>query len=149
VIWRLRYRAFQADGVTRNFGYVDPSYDVQAEFSGSFGAQYTFNVDGGSIIPRFDMFYQGPRSNGTNYLPQLGGSDNKIPGYTIANARVSFSPGSNKWELALSADNLFDKFYWNALAPARSTLNGAVTDNRAGSPARGRELALSFRRNFQ
>ncbi|MEJ0035676.1 MAG: TonB-dependent receptor [Gammaproteobacteria bacterium] len=136
------------DGLT-NFGYVDPSYDVQAKYSGSLGVQYRFHVGGGSLIPRLDAFYQGSRSNGNQYLPQLGGSDNKIPGYTVANARISFSPEDNKWELALSAENLFDKFYWYALAPARSNINGGVTDNRTGSPARGREVALSFRRNFQ
>ena len=137
-----------ADG-SPNFGYVDPSFDVQAKYSGSLGAQYTFNTGGGTIIPRIDFFYQGSRSNGTNYLPQLPGSDNKIPGYTLANARISYAPENNKWELALSADNLFDKFYWYALGPARSTLNGSISDNRTGSPARGREFALSFRRNFQ
>ena len=136
-----------ADG-SANFGYVDPSYDIQAEFSGSLGLQYRFNLAGGSLIPRIDYFYQGSRSNGNQYLPQLGGSDNKIPGYGLANMRVSYSPEDNKWELALTAENLFDKFYWYALAPARSNINGAVTDNRAGSPARGREVALSFRRNF-
>ena len=143
-----------ANGTT-NFGYVDPSYDVQAKYSGNLGVQYRFRIGGGSLIPRIDGFYQGSRSNGANYLPQLGGSDNKVPGYTIANARITFSPEDNKWEVALAAENLFDKFYWYALGPARSNVPnsagviGAPTDNRTGSPARGRELALSFRRNFQ
>jgi iron complex outermembrane receptor protein len=136
------------DGTT-NFGYVDPSFDVQAELSGSFGAQYRFHVGSGTIVPRLDWFYQGSRSNGNQYLPQLGGSDNKVPGYGVANARVSYSPEDNKWELALTAENLFDKFYWYALGPARSNINGAISDNRTGSPARGREVALTFRRNFQ
>jgi hypothetical protein len=47
------------------------------------------------------------------------------------------------------AENLFDKFYWYTLGPERSTINGAITDARTGSPGRGRELALTFRRNFQ
>lgn len=132
-----------------NFGYVDPSYDVQAKYSGSLGAQYTFRAGGGSIIPRIDLFYQGARSNGVNYLPQLPGRDNEVPSYTVANARISYAPEDNKWELALAADNLFDKFYWYTLGPARSNINGALSDNRTGSPARGREVALSFRRNFQ
>jgi iron complex outermembrane receptor protein len=136
------------DGTT-NFGYVDPSFDVQAKYSGSFGAQYTFQVGGGSLIPRIDFFYQGSRSNGVNYLPQLPGSDNEVPSYTMANARISWAPADNKWELALSADNLFDKFYWYTIGPARSNINGALSDNRTGSPARGREVAFTFRRNFQ
>ena len=155
------YFDFKSDGGPKNpdgstnFGYVDPSFDVQAKYSGSLGIQYNFRIGGGSLVPRIDWFYQGSRSNGANYLPQLGGSDNKVPGYTIANARISFSPENNKWELALSAENLFDKFYWYALGPARSNVPdatgtiGAITDNRTGSPARGRELALTFHRNFQ
>ena len=155
------YFDFKSDGGpknangTTNFGYVDPSFDVQAKYSGSLGAQYSFRVGGGTLVPRLDWFYQGSRSNGVNYLPQLGGSDNKVPGYTLANARVTFSPEGNKWELALSAENLFNKFYWYSLGPARSNAPdatgtiGAITDNRTGSPARGREIALSFRRNFQ
>ena len=137
-----------ADGST-NFGYVDPSYDVQAKYTGSLGVQYRFIVGGGSLIPRLDWFYQGSRSNGNQYLPQLPGSENKVPGYTVANARVTYSPADNKWELALSADNLFDKFYWYTLAPAHSNIDRSATDNRTGSPARGREVALSFRRNFR
>ncbi len=88
------------DGST-NFGYVDPSFDVQAKYSGSLGAQYTFQVGGGSLIPRIDFFYQGSRSNGVNYLPQLPGRDNEVPSYTMANARISWAPADNKWELAL------------------------------------------------
>jgi len=137
-----------ADGTT-NFGYVDPSFDVQAKYSGSVGAQYRFHVGRGSLIPRLDWFYQGPRSNGVNYLPQLGGTDNKVPGYGLANARISYSPEDSTWELAVTAENLFDKFYWYTLAPARSNINGAISDNRTGSPARGREIALTFHRNFQ
>jgi iron complex outermembrane receptor protein len=132
-----------------NPGYVHPSFDVQAEFSGSLGAQYRFSLGEGSLVPRLDWFYQGPRSNGTQYLEQLPGSANEVPGFGLFNARVTYVAGDGKWDLALSADNLFDKFYWHVIGPERSTINGAITDNRTGSPARGREVALTFRRNFQ
>ena len=128
--------------------YVDPSFKVQAPFSGSLGMQYRLSAFGGSLTPRFDWFFQGYRSNGTAYLPQLPGKDNKIGGYGIVNARVTFVPESGNWEMALSAENLFDKFYWYQLAAARSTVDGTVTDNRTGSPGRPREVALTFRRNF-
>jgi iron complex outermembrane receptor protein len=128
--------------------YVDPSFKVQAPFSGSLGTQYRLSAFGGSLTPRMDWFFQGYRSNGTAYLPQRPGTDNKIGGYGIVNARVTFVPESGNWEMALSAENLFDKFFWYQLAPARSTVDGSVTDNRTGSPARGREVAVTFRRNF-
>lgn len=132
-----------------NPGYVHPSYKVQAEFTGSLGVQYRFGVGTGSLIPRLDWFMQGSRTNGDQYLEQLPGSANKVPGYTLVNARITYVPESGNWDLALSAENVLDKFYWYTLAPERSTLTGLPTDNRTGSPGRGREVALTFRRNFQ
>jgi iron complex outermembrane receptor protein len=132
-----------------NPGYVDPSFDVQAELSGSLGAQYRFTVGRGSLTPRLDWFIQGSRSNGDQYLKQLGGSANKVPGFSLVNARISYAPDDGKWDLALSAENLLDKFYYYTIAPERSTLTGLPTDNRTGSPARGREVSLTFRRTFQ
>lgn len=50
----VAYFDFKSDGGpknangTTNFGYVDPSFDVQAKYTGSLGMQYTFRVGGGS-----------------------------------------------------------------------------------------------------
>ncbi|MEO6185682.1 MAG: TonB-dependent receptor [Steroidobacteraceae bacterium] len=139
---------YNASGVQTNNLYVDPSFKVQAKMSGSLGAQYRFVMGEASLTPRLDWFYQGSRSNGIAYLPQLPGSDNKVGGYGVVNAQVTYSAPDGKWDLTASADNLLDKFYWYQLGAARSTADRSVTDNRTGSPARGRELTLSFRRNF-
>jgi iron complex outermembrane recepter protein len=129
--------------------YVDPSFDVQAQWSGSLGAEYRFTAGAGSLTPRIDWFYQGSRSNGIAYLPQLPGSANTVPGYSLVNARITYTSEDDAWLLALSAENLLDKFYWYQLGPERSNLDNSPADNRTGSPARGREIALTFRRNFQ
>ncbi|RYY49386.1 MAG: TonB-dependent receptor [Chitinophagaceae bacterium] len=76
------------------------------------------------------------------------GSDNRVPGYGIVNARLTYAPEGRAWDVSVSAENLLDKFYWYQIGPARSTLDQTVTDNRTGSPARPRELAVTFRRNF-
>jgi iron complex outermembrane receptor protein len=129
--------------------YVHPSYKVQAELSGSLGAEYRMAAGSGFLTPRVDWFFQGSRSNGIAYLQQLPGSENQIGGYGLVNARLTYTSGDAGWMVALSAENLFDKFYWYQLAPARSNAPGnAITDNRTGTPARGREIALTFRRNF-
>jgi iron complex outermembrane receptor protein len=130
--------------------YVDPSFDVQAELSGSLGVEYRINAGSGSLTPRVDWFYQGSRSNGVAYLPQLPGSDNQIGGYGFVNARITYTTEDGGWAVALAAENLLDKFYWYQLGPYRSNAPGnAITDNRTGTPARGREVSLTFRRNFQ
>jgi outer membrane receptor protein involved in Fe transport len=100
-------------------------------------------------VPRLDWFYQGYRSNGNAYLPQLPGSDNKVPGYGVVNARLTFTPDDDKYEIALEAENLLDKFYWYQLAAARSNIDGTVTDNRSGAPGRPREFAVTFRKHFK
>ncbi|MET0291175.1 MAG: TonB-dependent receptor, partial [Steroidobacteraceae bacterium] len=129
--------------------YVDPSFKVQAPISGSLGAQYVFTAFGGSVTPRLDWFYQGYRSNGVAYLPQLPGNQNRVPGYALMNARITYSPESAKWDLSVQADNLLDKFYWYQLAPLRSNVDNSLADNATGAPGRGREVAVSFRRHFE
>ncbi len=128
--------------------YVDPSFKVQAKFSGSLGMQYSWPALGGSLTPRVDWFYQGSRSNGIAYLPQLPGSANQVGGYGLVNARVTYTTEDGKWDLAVSAENLLDKFYWYQLGSARSNLDGSLPDNRTGAPGRPREVAVTFRRNF-
>ena len=105
----------------------------------------------GSFTPRVDWFLQGSRSNGIAYLPQLPGSDNQVPGYGLVNARITYTANEGDWAVALAAENLLDKFYWYQLAPYRSNNNAIgnpITDNRTGTPARGREVTLTFRKNF-
>ncbi|MEP7314012.1 MAG: TonB-dependent receptor, partial [Pseudomonadota bacterium] len=143
------YYEYKSDVARGQDGYVDSSVREQPQFSGSIGAQYAFNfADGAAVTPRVDLFYQGHRTNGDIGLPQLD-PDNIIPGYTLVNARLMYSSGDNKWVAALSAENLFDKFYWYQLGANRANAapNGLIY-GRTGAPARGREFAFTLRRNF-
>ena len=130
-------------------GYVDPSVREQPRFSYSLGAQYMFNFGNlGSLTPRIDVFYQGERTNGGSIgLPQID-PYNIIPAYTLVNARLTYASADNKWIGSLSAENLFDKFYWYQLSPERTNADNALVYGRTGSPGRGREVALTMRRNF-
>jgi iron complex outermembrane receptor protein len=133
-----------------NPAYVDPSYKEQAPISGSLGVQYHLVALGGAFIPRIDWFYQGYRSNGPEpYLPQLPGSANKVPGYGLVNARLTYEPADSKWSVALAAQNLFNRFYWYQLGASRDNLTGAEIENRQGAPARPREFWLTLSRNFK
>jgi outer membrane receptor protein involved in Fe transport len=51
--------------------------------------------------------------------------------------------------VALTVNNLFDKFYWQQLGSASDPRTGFPTSARVGTASRPREWAVSFKRNFQ
>jgi iron complex outermembrane receptor protein len=128
-------------------GFIHPSVREQPELSFSVGAQYTFNLGRGTLVPRIDWFYQGERTNGDPRFQQLR-PYHIVPSYDIANARLTYESEDRTWNASLSADNLFDKFYWVTLGAERGGDGVTPLYMRTGVPARGREIALSFRRNF-
>ena len=133
-----------------NAAYVDPSYKEQAPISGSLGAQYVQPLFGGTLTPRIDWFYQGYRSNGPEpFLPQLPGDANKVPGYGLVNARLSFESSDGKWTVALASDNLLNRFYWYQLGASNDNQTGAEIENRQGAPARPRTFWLTVNRKFK
>ena len=132
-------------------GFIDPSVREQPQLSGSVGAQYNIQFASGSLIPRLDWFYQGERTNGPMNLVQRD-PDNIVPSYNLFNARLTYLPADKKWSASLAAENLFDKFYWASLGAATTldpnTRQPTYAFQRTGIPGRGREVSVSFRRNF-
>jgi iron complex outermembrane recepter protein len=134
-------------------GYVDPSVREQPRLSWNFGATYPMQLaGGGTLTPRVDIFRQGHRTNGSLGYAQLK-SFNTIPGYTLVNARLGYTSSDEKWNAALSAENLFDKFYWATLGPERindptSPVFNSGVFNRSGVPSRGREVTFTIQRKF-
>ena len=130
-------------------GYEDPSTRAQPRFTFNLGAQYVFGLgDSGSLTPRLDMFYQTERTNGGSLnLPETPYTT--IPGYTLVNARITYATNDGKWTAALSAENLFNKFYWYQLSPDHTNDGtNSLVYNRAGSPGRPREIALTVHRKL-
>jgi iron complex outermembrane receptor protein len=121
-------------------GFYDSSVREQPKLSYSLGGQYTFKLASGSITPRLDWFHQGLRTNNVVNAVQRSPED-VIPAYGTASARITFMSEDNRWNAALSAENLFDKFYFIALSP-----QGFF--NRNGVPSRGREITFTIRRDF-
>jgi outer membrane receptor protein involved in Fe transport len=125
----------------------------QPRLSYSLGAQYEFSLPGGGTLsPRVDLFHQGHRTNGSLGYEQLE-PYNIVPGNTLVNARISYNSQDGKWNAALGAQNLFDKFYWVTLGPERindptsAQFNTGVF-NRSGVPSRGREVTFTVQRRF-
>ena len=132
-------------------GYIAPGTLLEAKYTGSLGAQYTYTLpSGGRVVPRIDSFYQGKRSNGDSSRVQL--PQNFVPGYTLVNARLSYLTADASWMIGVEASNLLDREYWSQLsAPIVNTPGptfGTTTFGQKGSPGRGREYALTVTRHF-
>jgi iron complex outermembrane receptor protein len=140
------FYTYKSDVGPLDVGYIDPSVREQPQFSGSVGAQYTFVFSKGELVPRVDLFYHGYRTDGAENLVQRH-PDDIIPGYSLVNARLTYSSADKKWTAALSAENLLNRFYWLSLSTATNS-DGSEASDRQGGPGRGREVAVTLRRNF-
>ena len=69
---------------------------------------------------------------------------NKIPGYTIANARLTWRNEGKDLDVSLEVTNLFDKYYF--LTINDQSLSGLGYTN--GQPGRPREWAVSLKKTF-
>jgi iron complex outermembrane receptor protein len=131
---------------TAPLGFTDSSVFVQPKVNMSAGIQYGIPLFGGKLTPRVDAFYQSHRTNGPINLPQRD-PDWTIGGYTLLNGRIAFDTSGGDWQVALTATNLTNKFYWNQLGAA-VTATGAPTDARAGTPSAPRQWAVTVKKNF-
>ena len=107
----------------------------------SLGAQYQIDLGGnaGSITPRVDAAYQGKLyANATNR------ESNLIPGYTIANARLTWRNEDGDLSIAAEVTNLFDKYYYLSIND-QSTGGQGYTNAQPGRP---REWAVTVKKQF-
>jgi iron complex outermembrane receptor protein len=105
----------------------------------SIGAQYEFALaNGSSVIPRVDGSFQSELyTNGNNQVT------NRIGGYTLFNARVTWRNADGDLEAALEGTNLGDKYYF--MSRADQYTGAGHTD---GAPGRPREFALTIKKRF-
>jgi iron complex outermembrane receptor protein len=105
----------------------------------SVGVQYELGLANGSlIIPRVDGNFQSQLyTNGANSV------NNRIGGYTLFNARVTWRNGDGDLEASLEGTNLGDKYYF--MSRADQYTGAGHTD---GAPGRPREFALTIKKKF-
>jgi len=127
-------------------GFTDSSVFVQPKVNMSAGIQYGIPLFGGRLTPRVDAFYQSHRTNGPINAPQLD-PQWTIGGYTLLNGRIAYDTAQGDWQVALTATNLTNKFYWYQLGAA-TTAAGAPADGRFGDPGQPRMWALSVKKTF-
>jgi iron complex outermembrane receptor protein len=110
------------------------------EWKWSLGAQYEVLLgSAGSITPRLDAAYQS-----AVYTNAVNGPTNKIDGYTVANARLTWRNEDEDLQVGLEVTNLFDKYYFQTLFDLTRAGAGFVT----GLPGRPREWAVSVKKTF-
>jgi iron complex outermembrane receptor protein len=103
------------------------------------GVQYEIKLgSAGTLTPRVDASYQGDLYTNGNNQPT-----NHIDSYTLANARVTWRAPDEKWEAALEATNLTDKYYFLS-----RTDQFAGAGHSDGQPGRPREWAVTVKRKF-
>jgi iron complex outermembrane receptor protein len=110
------------------------------EWKWSVGAQYEVPLgSAGSLTPRVDAAYQS-----AVYTNAVNGPTNRIDGYTVANARITWKNENNDLEVGLEVTNLFDKYYYQTLFDLTRAGAGFVT----GLPGRPREWAVTVKKTF-
>jgi iron complex outermembrane receptor protein len=105
----------------------------------SAGMQYEFPVVGGATLtPRIDASYQGDF-----YTNVVTAPSNRVDGYTLANARLTWRSNEGNWEAALLASNLFDKLYYISVFDLL-----ASSGSKYGTPGAPREFSLQVQKKF-
>ena len=118
------------------------------KFTGSVGVQYSFPVGAGHLTPRLDYAYQSKiyfvTNNGcfTTTGP-AGCGTGAQDAYGLLNARVTWAPAGNKWEVALWGRNLTNEGYFSGKLSLISFFG-----REQGNPAPPLEWGITFKRNF-
>jgi iron complex outermembrane receptor protein len=111
------------------------------------GIQYQFGLGNGtSLTPRFDASYQGPQT-GNNLATPAGSPTQlygRIPGFTVANARLTWANAKRDLEATVEVTNLFNKYYF----PAKFDLTSAGTGTITGAPGPPLGWALTVKKTF-
>jgi iron complex outermembrane receptor protein len=114
---------------------------------GHVGIQYEFVLgNGGTLTPRFDASYQGPQ-NGTNNTPVPGSPSDvygRVGGFTVANARLTFTNAKKNLETTLEVSNLFNHYYFYS----KFDLTGAGAGTITGSPGPPLGWSLTVKKRF-
>tara|TARA_A100001391_G_scaffold273_2_gene654 strand:- start:71018 stop:73612 length:2595 start_codon:yes stop_codon:yes gene_type:complete len=152
--FELEMSAFPVDGLSLDGGlsYIDFEYtDVGTsgltgtevtpytpEWTYSFGIQYDYEIDAGTLMARFDGAYQSEI-----FTDSFNTSWSKIDSYFLGNARLGFTTADENWNVALEVQNVFDKYYFLTVSDVTTSL-GLVT----AQPGMPRTWSLSVGRKF-
>jgi iron complex outermembrane recepter protein len=105
----VSYLSFKYTKVDPNTG-IQPGSEAPGtiHWKWSAGAQYDFEMPGGATVtPRFDFSFTGGFNTNSLTAPT-----NRVAGYHIGNARVTWRSPQDTWEAALVGSNVFNETYY-------------------------------------
>jgi iron complex outermembrane recepter protein len=105
----VSYLSFKYTKVDPNTG-IQPGSEAPGtiHWKWSAGAQYDFEMPGGATVtPRFDFSFTGGFNTNSLTAPT-----NRVAGYHIGNARVTWRSPQDTWEAALVGSNVFNQTYY-------------------------------------
>jgi iron complex outermembrane receptor protein len=140
------YADFEYDRISPSVTSITLAFTApnMPETKWSVGAQYELSLgDLGSLTPRVDVSYQGEMYANASNTNAFSLVSNYIDSYTLANARVTWKDGQDKWEASLELTNFTDEYY--LLSRADQYTGAGHTD---GVPGRPREWGLTVKRKF-
>lgn len=106
----------------------------------SLAAQYKIEMAGeASLTPRIDYSYQGGYN--TNAIPT---PNNRVLGYGLLNARLTWESASDQWQVSALASNLNDKLYYHSVFD----LTGSGGGSNYGMIAAPREYSVQVQKKF-
>jgi iron complex outermembrane receptor protein len=108
------------------------------KLQGNIGIQYRIPFGNwGSLTPRLDA-----NARSEIYTNSVNASTNRVGGYTLYNARLTWRPEKNdSWEASLEALNLTSKLYYITVFDLTQVGGGSL----AGTPGPPREIALEIK----
>ena len=105
----------------------------------SAGIQYEVKLaSGASVTPRFDYAYQGGFNTNAVFA-----ASNRVEGYGMGSARVTWKSQGDKWEAALIGANIFDKRYY--VSNFDLLISSGAQYGMIGAP---REMSVQVKKNF-
>ena len=151
----LQARPFEGFSIDGSLSYLDFKYKeitgpttvtlamrtpYTPKWTSSFGVQYDHPLAGGTVSGRFDGAYQSSIfADGVN-----DDFFNKIKGYFVGNARLSYTSGDKDWQVSLEVQNVFDRYYYLTVFDQGRSSAGQVE----AQPGLPRTWAVTLKRNF-
>jgi iron complex outermembrane receptor protein len=121
-------------GTRMTLGMVAP---YTPSWQANIGAQYTLPIgSSGSLTARLDA-----NGRGYVYANAVNAATNRIGGYTLYNAHLTWTPNDGSWQVILQGLNLTNRFYWVNVFDLTEAGSGTIS----GTPSPPREVDIEIK----